>query len=195
MSKYNQQQVKQLTRLIEVTRTNLSKPDRQKIMNMITIDAHSRDIVANLVEGDSDKQDCFLWMCQLRSYWDASISDCRIKICDASFPYGYEYLGNGPRLVITPLTDRIYITATQACWLCLGTAPAGPAGNYQLPNSDANACCHVKPPSPHCHNHARTSLKRFCSSKKQITSPVWGCQPICQLGVCHVCTPRCACRA
>lgn len=106
MAKYNEQQVKQLTRLIEVTRTNLPKPDRQKIMNMITIDAHSRDIVANIVEGGNDKQDCFLWMCQLRSYWDASISDCRIKICDASFPYGYEYLGNGPRLVITPLTGR-----------------------------------------------------------------------------------------
>ena len=65
---------------------------------------------------------------QLRSYWDQSVQDCRIRICDAFFPYGYEYLGNGPRLVITPLTDRIYITATQACWLSMGTAPAGPAG-------------------------------------------------------------------
>ena len=130
MSNYNEFQIKQLTRLIEVTRTNLSKPDRQKVMNMITIDAHSRDMVANIVEAGVDKQDCFLWMCQLRSYWDATINDCRIKICDASFPYGYEYLGNGARLVITPLTDRIYITATQACWLCLGTAPAGPAGTF-----------------------------------------------------------------
>ena len=95
---------------------------------MITIDAHSRDMVQGVVEAGADKVDCFQWVCQMRSYWDSTISDCRIKICDASFPYGYEYLGNGPRLVITPLTDRIYITATQACWLCLGTAPAGPAG-------------------------------------------------------------------
>jgi dynein heavy chain len=95
---------------------------------MITIDAHSRDMVQGIVEAGADAEDCFQWVCQLRSYWDPTIADCRIKICDASFPYGYEYLGNGARLVITPLTDRIYITATQACWLCLGTAPAGPAG-------------------------------------------------------------------
>ncbi|KAI8464229.1 MAG: flagellar alpha dynein [Monoraphidium minutum] len=128
MRSYNDFQVKQLTRLIEATRTSLSRADRQKVMNMITIDAHSRDMVANIADAGETAPNCFLWMCQLRSYWDAKLADCRIKICDASFPYGYEYLGNGPRLVITPLTDRIYITATQACWLCLGTAPAGPAG-------------------------------------------------------------------
>ncbi|KAK9867723.1 hypothetical protein WJX84_004647 [Apatococcus fuscideae] len=128
MQVYNEFQVKQLTRLIEVTRTELPKPDRQKVMNMITIDAHSRDVVENIITSGAASADTFQWKCQLRSYWDTALNDCRIRICDADFPYGYEYLGNGARLVITPLTDRIYITATQACWLCCGTAPAGPAG-------------------------------------------------------------------
>ncbi len=126
----------QLADLINLTQTNLSKGDRQRVMCMITLDAHNRDIVEVLIKEKALNITDFQWQSKLRPSFIGDlgksvthiVSNAKFNICDASFEYGFEYLGNGPRLVVTPLTDRIYVTATQALHLKMGCAPAGPAG-------------------------------------------------------------------
>lgn len=55
----------------------------------------------------------FEWESQLRFYWVKEHDNLFVQQCSASFSYGYEYMGLNGRLVITPLTDRIYLTLTQ----------------------------------------------------------------------------------
>ena len=65
-------------------------------------------------------------MQQLRYYIE---EDCVIvRQVTSTINYGYEYMGATSRLVITPLTDRCWITITCAMHIKLGAAPAGPAG-------------------------------------------------------------------
>ena len=92
--------------LITMLIGQLSKGDRQKIMTICTIDVHARDVVTKLINQKVDNPLAFTWLSQLRHRWDELEKDCFVNICDAQFRYSHEYLGNTPRLVITPLTDR-----------------------------------------------------------------------------------------
>lgn len=60
-----------------------------------------------------------------RFYWVHDLDNVWMNQCTSTFEYGYEYMGLNGRLVITPLTDRIYLTITQALSMHLGGAPAG----------------------------------------------------------------------
>ncbi|GAB0094138.1 hypothetical protein DMENIID0001_093740 [Sergentomyia squamirostris] len=128
MKKYQKRQIEELSELINMLIGELTVSERQKIMTISTISVHSRDVVGRLIGDRVDNAMAFQWQSQLRHHWDEDANDCFANICDAHFRYDYEYLGNTPRLVVTPLTDKCYITLTQSLHLFMGGAPAGPAG-------------------------------------------------------------------
>jgi dynein heavy chain, axonemal len=166
---------KELTDLIKMVQGDLDRPLRQKIMCMITLDTHSRDVMIRLINENVKKNDEFQWQSQLKFEWDAEKQDARSRIADAAFWYSYEYLGNGPRLVVTPLTDRIYVTATQALHLSLGCAPAGPAGTGKTEttkdlSSALAKACYVFNCSPEMNYETLGNIFKGLAS-----SGCWGC--------------------
>jgi len=121
--------VLRLSELVKLVLGELSRGDRCKIISLITLDVHGRDVVQKLIDEKTDGPSNFLWQQQLRFYWAPKpLLDVDIKITDFRTKYFYEWIGNTGRLVITPLTDRCYITLTMGLRLFLGGAPAGPAG-------------------------------------------------------------------
>jgi dynein heavy chain len=126
------QQVAQINDMVNLVRSpSLGKMARITLSAMTVIDVHARDVTEKLRDAKIADKEEFLWTSQMRFYWEggeAMAGDMKVMMVSAVRPYGYEYLGNSFRLVITPLTDKCYLTLMGALQMTLGGAPAGPAG-------------------------------------------------------------------
>ena len=98
------------------------------VVSLIVIDVHARDVVERLINKEISSLHDFEWISTMRYYLTKSVEDpneptVNIEMISTTIEYGFEYLGNTSRLVVTPLTERCYRTLMGALKMNLGGAP------------------------------------------------------------------------
>ena len=131
LAKVHAHEVRLLEFLAESVLQDLPALTRKKCEHFITEAVHQRDVISKLMKANAASPTHHLWLLQMRYVYDPDaelMSRLRIEMANAVLDYGYEYLGVPDRLVRTPLTDRCFLTLTQALCQRLGGSPYGPAG-------------------------------------------------------------------
>ena len=126
MENYEETLKAQINEVVALVRGDLNIINRLALEAFLVIDNHAKDIVQKLIDNNVSEETSFDWISQLRVYQEKD--DVKVKMITASLKYGFEYLGNSSRLVITPLTDRCYRTLMTAKQMNRGGALEGPAG-------------------------------------------------------------------
>lgn len=125
------QEVRVLQLLAATVLGDISLIRRKICEQLITECVHQRDVIDKLIKLNANTKNHYFWLLQMRYVYTPEgnyLNRLHIKMANAKLNYGFEYLGVTERLVRTPLTDRCFLTLTQALCQRLGGSPYGPAG-------------------------------------------------------------------
>ncbi len=139
-AKFSDRQIKGMVKMVR--ERDIPKALRRTLGTLLTLDVHAKDTIDDLAkQSDEVGVDHFDWQKQMRFYWisareegdeggssESASAGVSVRQANARFKYGFEYMGISFRLVVTPLTDKIYLTLTGALQIKNGGAPSGPAG-------------------------------------------------------------------
>ena len=124
-------QIRVLDLLAATVLGDLDAITRKKCEHMITESVHQRDVISKLINLNASSPMHYMWLLQMRYVYQPEgdfLQRLYVHMANAKLSYGFEYLGVPERLVRTPLTDRCFLTLTQALCQRLGGSPYGPAG-------------------------------------------------------------------
>ena len=151
----------ELSQVVDLVRTNIPSLLSITLSGLIVISVHNRDIVESLIKEKIEKITDFDWKAQMRYYFNKpegeneedspkrkkkteNVVPITVSMITTTLNYGFEYLGNITRLVITPLTDRCFRTLFGAYNVKYGGAPEGPAGTGKTESvKDLSKCVGV----------------------------------------------------
>ena len=120
--------VSRLARLAADLRGGLAPLARRLCVGLLTAAVHQRDVAGLLAALPSPGEASFEWVSQVRPAWNRAREEVEIRHMDLVTPYGYEYHGVTQPLVVTPLTERCWLTLTAALHARAGALCSGPAG-------------------------------------------------------------------
>ncbi|EAW13048.1 dynein heavy chain [Aspergillus clavatus NRRL 1] len=131
LKELHEAEVRVLELLAATVLGDLDGISRKKCEHMITEFVHQRDVITKLIAANATTPMNYLWLLQMRYVYQDDgdfLQRLHVHMANAKLSYGFEYLGVPERLVRTPLTDRCFLTLTQALCQRLGGSPYGPAG-------------------------------------------------------------------
>ncbi|CDW77756.1 dynein heavy chain axonemal [Stylonychia lemnae] len=136
----------------EMIKVKQSKITRITTINLIAVFIYFREILDNLIEQKISKVDDFQWQMILKfSFKDIASNlvidyenpnngqeermkvdtqklEIACEVFNSQRLYGFEYIGNSSRLIVTPLTERCQRSLLIALHYFYGGAPEGPVG-------------------------------------------------------------------